>query len=271
MRTDPAKYPRKEIVVKKLLRVILTLAGLLLIADTIFVFGLSSYNTGVILPAFFGIPLCVLGIFLPKLTHGFWAFLKWAMIGGLSLAAVILAVCGILMLGAIRNEDDVKADALIVLGAGLRYGDRVSYVLGRRLDTAAEYLKDNPDCIVVVSGGQGPTETITEASAMKNYLINKGIDEGRIIVEDKATSTVENFSFSFAALKERYGAEFENMRLAYVTTGFHVYRAGRVAGGLGMPMPGLASRDYPYIALNNFLRESVGISVYALRGDFANP
>lgn len=254
----------------KLFRIVLILAGLALIADTVYVSRLSSYNLGVILPAFFGLPLLALGIFLPKMTHGFGAVMKWAMTGGLCLALVILMVCGILMLIAARREDEVEADALIVLGAGLRWGDRVSYVLARRLDTAAEYLLEHEDCIVVVSGGMGPTETVTEAYAMEKYLIEKGIAPERIMKEEQATSTAENFSFSKGIIWERYGEEAEDLRLAYVTTGFHVYRAGRVANGQGMPMPGLASRDYPYLAFNNFLRESVGICVYALRGDFAS-
>ncbi|MCL2670700.1 MAG: YdcF family protein [Clostridiales bacterium] len=254
----------------KFLRILLILAGLALVADTIFVFTRSNFNLGVILPAFFGLPLLALGLFLPKMTRGFGALMKWAMTGGLCLALVILTVCGILMISAVRDEDTVEADALIVLGAGLRFGDRISFVLRSRLDVAADYLIEHPDCIVVVSGGQGPDETVTEAFAMEKYLVEvRGIAPERIIQEDRATSTAENFAFSIEVLNAHYGEDAASLRLAYVTTGFHVYRAGRVANGIGLPMPGLASRDYPYIAFNNFLRESVGICVYALRGEFA--
>ncbi|MBR0426270.1 MAG: YdcF family protein [Clostridia bacterium] len=247
----------------RVLRIILVIVGLLLIADSAIVATLSNFNLGVILPAFFGVPLVLLGWLLPRMNHGVLCVLKWAAIIGYAIAGVILLVSGILMGTAAKRSEKVDADAIIVLGAAV-HGDRVTWVLSNRLDTAAAYLKAHPDCIAVVSGGQGSGETVAEAVAMQKYLVERcGISSERILVEDRSTNTRENFAFSKALLAEHGQA---NARLAFVTTGFHVYRAGRVARAAGLDAVGLAAPDVWYIALNNYLRECVGICVYALRG-----
>ena len=74
-----------------------------------------------------------------------------------------------------------------------------SLTLKSRLDTAIEYLNiTKDDTYIVVSGGQGNGENISEAKAMQRYLIQKGIEEEKIILEDKSTSTNENFKYSRA-------------------------------------------------------------------------
>jgi len=248
----------------KVIRVISTIGGALLIADTFYAMTRSNLNLGIFMPAILGAPLLILGIFWPKLDRGLWAVLKWTAVSGLSLALVIFLVCGILMLSAVQKEEEVEADALVVLGAGL-HGENLSWILAKRLQVALHYLKTHPDCIAVVSGGQGPGESVTEASAMAKYLTARGIAPERIVLEERATNTIENFSYSKALIDEMFAGE---ARVAFVTTGFHVYRAGRVARSQGLTAQGLAAPDASYVALNNFMRESVGICVYAIRGEF---
>ncbi|MCL2694779.1 MAG: YdcF family protein [Clostridiales bacterium] len=246
----------------KVIRFFMTLGGILLIADTIFAMTRSNMNLGIVMPAILGLPLLILGIFWPRLKRGIWAVLKWTAVSGLALALVLFIVCGCLMLSAINKEEKVEADALIVLGAGI-HGDQLSWILTKRLNTALHYLENHPDCVVVVTGGQGPGETVTEASVMAKYLISRGIAPERIVLEEEATNTLENFAFSKTLIDERFAGE---ARMAFVTTGFHVYRAGRVARAQGLAAQGLAAPDASYVALNNFMRESVGIVVYALLG-----
>ena len=248
----------------KVLRIICIALGAFLVLDTLIVSALSNFNLGVILPAILGLPLLLLGVFIHHMEHGFPAFVKWFLLGCYALGTVILLVMGILMGSASKRADKVNADALIVLGAAV-HGDRVTWVLSNRLDTAADYLIAHPDAICVVSGGQGSGETVSEASAMKKYLVErKGIDPDRILVEDKATSTLENFSFSKALIDEACG---EDAAIAFVTTDFHVFRAGRTAKKAGIDAVGIAAPDVWYIRINNFLRECVGIIVYGLRGN----
>ena len=84
---------------------------------------------------------------------------------------------------------------IIVLGAQVR-GRKITDSLKRRLDSALAYLKEHPDVHVIVSGGQGKDEEVTEAYAMAQYLENAGIDRGRIIQEDASVNTLENLKFS---------------------------------------------------------------------------
>lgn len=248
----------------KVLRIICIVLGAFLVLDTVIVLNLSNYNLGVILPAVLGLPLLLLGVFMHHMDDGFLAVLKWIVLGCYAVGAVFLLVLGILMGTAAKRADEVDADALIVLGAAV-HGDRVTWVLSNRLDTAADYLAAHPDAVCVVSGGQGDGESVTEASAMQKYLVErKGIDPSRILLEDKAENTRENFAFSKVLIDERLG---EDASIAFVTTDFHVFRAGRVAKKAGISAVGIAAPDVWYIRINNFLRECVGITVYGLRGD----
>lgn len=141
------------------------------------------------------------------------------------------------------------ADYMIVLGAQWK-PEGPSDVLRRRLDKAAEYLNENPDTIVIVSGGQGSDEHISEAAGMRQYLANAGISDERILMEDKSTSTRENLVFSSSLLDK------ENDRVVIVTNNFHVFRALRLAKKQGYQnVEGLAASAVTALVPNNLLRE----------------
>ena len=244
-------------------REVLLILGVVLIVETLIISTLSNFNLGVILPAFFGVPLVFVALVLPWMGHGFLAFLKWLIVACYAAAFAIFAVCCFLMVRASGEGAHAEADAVIVLGAAV-HGDKVTWVLENRLNTAIEYLEAHPGAICVVSGGQGAGETVTEASAMKLYMTESGIDETRVYTEELAKNTKENFANSKAIIDRVLG---ENARIAFVTTNFHVYRAGQVAKEQGIDAVGIPAEDVWYLRLNNFLRECVGICVYALRGD----
>jgi len=244
-------------------REVLLIVGVVLIVETLIISTLSNFNLGVILPAFFGVPLVFVALVLPRMQTGFLAFLKWLIVACYGVAFVIFIVCGALMLRASTEGKHVEADAVVVLGAAV-HGDKVTWVLENRLNTAVLYLEAHPEAVCVVSGGQGAGETVTEASAMKKYMVERGVDESRIYTEERATNTNENFEYSKAIIDEVAGSD---AKIAFVTTNFHVYRAGRVAAAQGVSAVGIPADDVWYLRLNNFLRECVGICVYALRGD----
>ena len=245
------------------LREVFLILGVVLIVETLIISTLSNYNLGVILPAFFGVPLVFLAFVLPKMSHGFLRFLKYLIAGCYAVAMGIFLVCGFLMIRAANEGEHVQADAVIVLGAAV-HGDKVTWVLENRLNTAMEYMESHPSAICVVSGGQGSGETVTEGSAMKKYMVEHGMDASRIYTEEKAKNTKENFENSKVIIDEVLG---NNARIVFVTTNFHVYRAGMVAREQGVNAVGIPADDVWYLRLNNFLRECVGICVYALRGD----
>ncbi len=236
--------------------------GGFLVLNTIIVCFLSNYNLGVILPAMLGLPLLLLGLFWGRMDAGFWLFLRRLVLVCYGLGCLFLLFLGSLMLRAIDRGDHGDYDALIVLGAAV-HGDRVTWVLSNRLDAAYDYAVAHPKTVLVVSGGQGDGESVTEASAMAGYLVRRGIDSARILLEDKAESTAENFAYSKAIIDEQLGSDAS---IGFVTTRFHVYRAGRVAQKGGIPARGLGAPDVWYIAINNFLRECVGICWYTVKG-----
>ena len=116
---------------------------------------------------------------------------------------------------------------IIILGAQIR-GKRVTEALKRRLDRGIRYLNENPETIVIVSGGRGKGEDITEAEAMAKYLENCGIDTTRICLEEKSTSTYENLRKSLAFIDDE-----RQDKIGIVTNNFHIYRAVKLAKSIG--------------------------------------
>ena len=88
-----------------------------------------------------------------------------------------------------------ELSTIIILGACVK-GKKITGALQKRLDKGVEYLLAHDNTKVIVSGGQGKGEEVTEAFAMKSYLVDKGIDEKRIIMEEKSRSTEENLKYS---------------------------------------------------------------------------
>lgn len=141
---------------------------------------------------------------------------------------------------------------VLVLGAQWKRSGP-SEVLRFRLDAAAKYLKENPDAIAIVSGGQGSNEPISEAEGMKQYLEMKGIDGSRIRMEDQSTNTYENMKFSAKLIEDK------RKRVVVVTNNFHVFRALRLAKKQGYNAEGLSAGSHPGLLPNNLLRELLGV------------
>lgn len=156
------------------------------------------------------------------------------------------------------TDSDPKRDYLVVLGAAV-YQDQPSLTLVRRLEGALEYLEAYPDSIAVVSGGMGPGETVTEAQAMHDWLVEHGIAEERIILEDRATSTLENLSYSFALIRER--GDVPDGNVAIVSSAYHLYRAKLMARNMEVEAAGVAAPwGYFFVMLNYFIREAFGVT-----------
>jgi len=159
------------------------------------------------------------------------------------LAGFAIGLSGFLVLqGLIISSaytEDADVDALIVLGAGLR-NSAPSMILRTRLNAAIRYLESRGDTPIVVSGGLGQGETITEAEAMFRYLSARGVDESLIWKEEESTSTRENLAFSLAVMEEN-GLDIENAKVAIVSNEFHLYRAKLIAGKAGVEAVGVAA------------------------------
>lgn len=147
-----------------------------------------------------------------------------------------------------------NAEAMIILGAGLKNGDQLSYSLKTRLDKALDVLKKHPHLSVVVSGGQGPDERITEAQAMQLYLIQNGVPASQLILEDRSRSTYENLTFSRQEL-EAFFPHFPQEPILLITSDFHQFRAQFIAQRLGLETIGICSGSYPSLKASYMIRE----------------
>ncbi len=130
-----------------------------------------------------------------------------------------------------------KNATVVVLGCQVR-GDNPSLLLYKRIETAFEYLKTNPNTKCVASGGQGSDENISEAECIKKYLVNMGIDESRIYIENRSVNTNENIAFSADIIKKN-GL---NENMAIVTDGFHEMRAALIAKRMGYECGAVSSK-----------------------------
>ncbi|MDF2609642.1 MAG: hypothetical protein K0R92_1116 [Lachnospiraceae bacterium] len=180
-------------------------------------------------------------------------FIKLGFMGVLLLGIFIFLLTVAVIMKQGSQVPAPGADYVIVLGAQVR-GTALSKALKNRLDTAYGYIVDNPDCIVIVSGGQGSGEDISEAEAMSRYLISKGIHKNRIIKEDKSTNTNENIYYSKAFMKT------DTKTTVIVTSRFHVYRAIQIAKKQGLEqIQGLGAPTDDILALSYYVREFLAV------------
>ncbi len=219
------KDMKKEIF-HKILRIILLVLGVAITVNGIGISFVSGAVLGIVSTLIAGLSFLSIGVFYKFVRFRvLWIFK--------ALFGLLVAVVGgvIIFVYSFGFTDTVtyKEDAVIVLGAGLR-GENLSLILRNRLDATVGYYNQNPDAVIVVSGGQGPDEDISEAEAMERYLYEQGVPLSKIIKEDKSTSTEENFRFSKAILDERFNG---NYKVAFVTDDFHIYRAGKTAERVG--------------------------------------
>lgn len=167
----------------------------------------------------------------------------WVCSIGICIFLVILS----LIISKMNVKPVKNLDYIIVLGAQVKESGP-SVVLRYRLDRAVSYLKENDNTLVIVSGGQGANEKATEASAMKEYLVNNGINENRIIIEDKSNTTKENLINSKKITRD-------NKSIGIVTNNFHMYRALLIGKKYKVKAVGIPSKSTSYYLPNNLLRE----------------
>lgn len=129
-----------------------------------------------------------------------------------------------------------RANTILILGAGLLHGNQIGSVLGSRLDTALNLARRQKGPVtLIVSGGQGPDETTTEAAAMAAYLVAHDWPREQILLETKATNTFTNLLYSqrlWSKLPHQGG------RLVIVTNNYHLFRAEHLASQLGLRFGG---------------------------------
>lgn len=174
--------------------------------------------------------------------------------------ASFIIIEGLIIIEA-RKKEINKVDYVIVLGARL-YGDIPAPALKERLKAAKDYLLDNEEVDVIVTGGQGADEDIAEAEAMSKYLIDSGIGMDRIIIEDKSTSTFENLKFSLDILGD--SEDNQEIEVLIVTNDYHLFRSKFLAKRLGMLPYGLPAKTPPSMIPWAYIREYFAVIKSAL-------
>jgi uncharacterized SAM-binding protein YcdF (DUF218 family) len=143
--------------------------------------------------------------------------------------ALVLWAGGIAAVAAYARVDAPgSADAIVVLGAA-QWAGRPSPVLRARLDHAAQLWRDGRAPLVVVTGGVGTGDTLSEADVGRRYLTKQGIPDSVILAEHRGRTTGQSIVSAAAILHER-GAN----RVLLVSDPFHSLRLRILAARAGM-------------------------------------
>ena len=158
----------------------------------------------------------------------------------------------ILTVKAAKKVPAFDKDYILILGCQIK-------LLQGRVDRALEFARMQKEhtaraLTFVPSGGQGSDEVIAEAAAIHNYLVEQGIPEERILVEDGSCSTEENMRKSYALILKQ---NQEEPKIAFATTNYHVFRSGIIANNEGLHAEGIGSPTRTYFWVNAFVREFV--------------
>lgn len=172
-----------------------------------------------------------------------------------ALAALLLgalAFCGYngVMMARYSHRPLEQVRCIMILGCQVR-GDQPGGELEKRLTTALPLINENPEAPVIVTGGQGLGEAISEAECMKRWLVAEGVPEARIYAEDGSHSTAENFRYSSGILQSLGISD----GIAVVTNDFHQYRAELYARKFGLSVGHYSSETRLLVLPNYLIRE----------------
>lgn len=181
-----------------------------------------------------------------------YAFLECFLIGSI--------LCGTL---AAKQEPEYDIDYLIILGCMIRPDGTLYPLIRGRVDKAisfyhAQYKTTGKKAVFIPSGGQGSDEIISEAEAMKRYLIEQGIPQDQILLEDQSKNTAQNMAFSKKLIDERN----PNAKAAFSTTNYHVFRSGIISRQNNFEPSGMGSPTKWYFWPNAYIREVIGMMSY---------
>ncbi|MCL2638074.1 MAG: YdcF family protein [Oscillospiraceae bacterium] len=237
---------------------ILPLSGLLC-AVFIFPMTVGIVNFGNVSGVAFCVAVMLIWAFFPLIRRRKILFTAFKIL-------VILASVGLLYVGflsmnmfiAARDEPEIppeKERTLIVLGCQIR-GDNPSFMLARRLAAARNYLLADENSVCVVTGGIGQGQARSEACVMRDWLINNGISEERIFLEERSTSTAENIAFASEIIDE-----FNLPRdVVIVSDGFHLWRGKIIAERFFDEVNSVPAKTQPYVLPTYAVREWLALT-----------
>lgn len=230
--------------------------SLLLIGWSLPAMMVGIFHIGSLLPFGLGI-VCLLAVikrkWIAQLTGTARVLLRIVAAGMICFCLAFIIASGFMIHAA--GTQGASEATVIVAGAQV-HGSIPSLSLQRRLDAAVQYLNEHPDAPCVVSGGQGEGEDLPEAEVMAGYLIERGIDDSRIFVENRSKNTSQNMLYS-AELIER---EKLPRQVAVVTDAFHQLRCQMFAKKNGLSPGAVVSETPWYLQQCYWWREIFGLA-----------
>lgn len=258
------------IILLAIIFLVILIAPVFLIMNGIVMFRREGHSLANLLSFVFGIVIGVgelatfAAVLLPEFTVS-WEpagtiFSLRALSMFVSISVIYVSICFVIFmiycvfLQIIPRKKDF--DYVIIHGAGLIDGEKMSKLLSQRVDKAIDvYQKDPTPPILIPSGGKGSDEKISEAEAMETYLLEKGIPAEKIIKEDQSKTTYENLVNSKKIIDEREGSKYT----ALVTSNYHVYRALRYCHKIGLKCIGIGSPVAFYYWPSALIREFIAV------------
>ena len=184
---------------------------------------------------------------------------KYTLCAGAGVAGTILLSAAIYMPFVICDANKLycdNCDYLLILGGDIIGADSPSPQLFERMKRAADYLKNHPNTIAIPCGGCFRKEQKkSEAQVIANYLISEGIEEGRIVLEDKSTTTFENFLNAINIIENINSGKNKNPKIAFLSSSYHIHRASIIASMCGLENIGRVTAKTPGSAAKRYVRE----------------
>ena len=215
-----------------------------------------------------GLYLIFVGIYRIKTGHSFFGiWKKWLKITFICLVSIgcLIAVINLTMILTpdVVSENE-KADFLILLGGGISKDGELPESVIKRVEKAAECLKQNPECICVVTGGTLDWLPYPEAPELKRQLVLSGVNSDKVLVEDQAKDTIQNFQLSCRMIAEFTGMGVDEVLKALVvvvTNSFHLRRSEYLASRIGFTnVKGIAA-ECPAIYVPHLYVREIGAYV----------
>ena len=180
--------------------------------------------------------------------------MKRTVLLGAVVASLGTAAFALLERKASRGTLDTEPDALLILGCRVR-GDTAEPTLRMRSEAAARYLLAHPSVLAVPGGGiVHDDQTKSEAQAIREILLAQGVDDARILPEEKSKTTMENFLNAKALLVSRGRGD---AALAVLSSEFHLLRAGCIGRLAGVRAKTLPAPSPKGLRFKNYVREAL--------------
>lgn len=178
---------------------------------------------------------------------------------------IAVVICGVTAGLSTPGKDK---DYILILGCRVRKDGTLYPLIKSRVDRALQFASEEEaetgkKPVFLPSGGKGSDEQVSEGDAMKRYLLENGIPEERILVENKSTTTRENMLFSRALIDN------PDANVAFSTSSFHVFRGGMLAKSIGWNLEGIGGKTVWYYWPNAFMREFIGLLAASWKGQTA--